>query len=217
MPGGAKYSFHYTNRCLEDRRNLASESTGAFCGEASICYAYQAMYRITGEMVFLEYAEKHSQLLPELIEKDTVYDLVYGNAGAVLILCSMYELTSSEAYLRLARRAADILAANVKKQEKGGGWPNRASQAALAGMSHGGSGFLPGLAKLDYLLKSTEYEPACRKLSPMNAAFTVKNGITGRICARKRAKGAGRREPGAMASAVLPRHGLPVCPTWTGS
>ncbi len=151
--------FHYTNRCLEDRRNLASESTGAFCGEASICYAYQAMYRITGERVFLEYAEKHSQLLPELIEKDTVYDLVYGNAGAVLVLCGMYELTSSEAYLRLARRAADILAANVQKQEKGGGWPNRASQAALAGMSHGGSGFLPGLAKLDYLLKSTEYEP----------------------------------------------------------
>lgn len=59
----------------------------------------------------------------------------------------------------LARRAADILTANVQKQEKGGGWPNRASQAALAGMSHGGSGFLPGLAKLDYLLKSTEYEP----------------------------------------------------------
>lgn len=77
------------------------------------------MYRITGEMVFLEYAEKHSQLLPELIEKDTVYDLVYGNAGAVLVLCGMYELTSSEAYLRLARRAADILTANVQKRGKG--------------------------------------------------------------------------------------------------
>lgn len=168
-------------------------------------------------MVFLEYAEKHSQLLPELIEKDTVYDLVYGNAGAVLVLCSMYELTSSEAYLRLARRAADILAANVQKQEKGGGWPNRASQAALAGMSHGGSGFLPGLAKLDYLLKSTEYEPVLSEALAYERSLYSENGITGRICARKRAKGAGRREPGVMASAVLPRHGLPVCPTWTGS
>ena len=49
--------------------------------------------------------------------------------------------------------------------------------------------------------------------SPMNAAFTVKNGITGRICARKRAKGAGRREPGVMASGgVLPRHGFACLP-----
>ncbi|WP_455616260.1 type 2 lanthipeptide synthetase LanM [Eisenbergiella sp.] len=151
--------FQYTDRCLEDRRRLASGSTGAFCGEASICYAYQAMYRITEDAVFLEYAEKHSRLLPELIEKDTAFDLVYGNAGAVLVLCGLYELTSSEAYLRLARRAADILIANVQKQEKGAGWQNRASQAALAGMSHGGSGFLPGLAKLGCLLKSEEYEP----------------------------------------------------------
>lgn len=151
--------FDYTDRCLEDRRKLASESTGAFCGEASICYAYQAMYRITGDTVFLEYAEKHSQLLRELIEEDTAFDLVYGNAGAVLVLCGLYELTFSEAYLRLAHTAADILIANVRKQEKGAGWQNRASQAVLAGMSHGGSGFLPGLAKLGCLLKSTEYEP----------------------------------------------------------
>ena len=90
-----------------------------------LCISGNAI-RITGEMVFLEYAEKHSQLLPELIEKDTVYDLVYGNAGAVLVLCGMYELTSSEAYLRLDSQGCGYPSPPMSKsRKKGEGWPNR--------------------------------------------------------------------------------------------
>lgn len=150
--------FQYTDKCLADRSRLLSENTGLFCGEASVCHAYQLLFNITGSSDFLEYARRHSVLLMELVEKDCSDDLIYGNAGAVSTLCGMYSLTSDKRYLEGAIRAADILVSHSVKQETGLGWVNKASGAALAGMSHGDSGILPGLVKLDSLLGNGRYK-----------------------------------------------------------
>lgn len=150
--------FQYTDNCLLNRKMLLTESTGIYCGEASLCYAYQLLFRMTGEQVFLEYACKHTVLLTELLDKDTSYDLVYGNAGAILVLCEMYSLTQNIQYLKAAEKAGDILAVHAVSQSRGVGWINKASQTVLAGMSHGNSGMLPGLVKLDFLLKTDKYQ-----------------------------------------------------------
>ncbi len=150
--------FQYTDSCLMDRRRLLSENTGIFCGEASLCYSYQLLYRMTEDDIFLEYARKHVVLLTELLDKDTVFDLVYGNAGAILVLCGMYSFTQDIQYLKEAEKAGDIVAAHAVSQGTGFGWINKASQAVLAGMSHGNSGMIPGLIKLSYLLNTDKYD-----------------------------------------------------------
>ena len=150
--------FQYTDNCLMDRNMLLTESTGIYCGEASLCYAYQLLFRMTGEQTFLEYACKHTVLLTELLEKDTSYDLVYGNAGAIVALCEMYSLTQNMQYLKAAEKAGDILADHAERQSHGVGWLNKSSQKVLAGMSHGNSGMLPGLVKLGFLLKTDKYQ-----------------------------------------------------------
>ena len=150
--------FQYTDSCLRDRRRLLSENTGIFCGEASLCYSYQLLYRMTEDDIFLEYARKHAVLLIELLVKDTVFDLVYGNAGAILVLCGMYSFTQDIQYLKEAEKAGDIVAAHAVSQGTGFGWINKASQAVLAGMSHGNSGMIPGLIKLSYLLNTDKYD-----------------------------------------------------------
>lgn len=149
--------FQYTDSCLMDRRRLLSDNTGIFCGEASLCYSYQLLYRMTEDDIFLEYARKHAVLLIELLDKDTVFDLVYGNAGAILALCGMYSFTQDIRYLKEAEKAGDIIAAHAVSQGAGAGWVNKASQAVLAGISHGNSGMLPGLIKLEFLLKTDKY------------------------------------------------------------
>ena len=135
-----------------------TENTGLFCGEASLCHAYQLLFEMTRDEVFLEYARRHSVLLRELLVKDSAYDLVYGNAGAVLTLCGMYSLTADNRYLEEAGKAADILISHAVKQKEGIGWINKASGSVLAGMSHGNSGMIPGLVKLDYLLGESKYQ-----------------------------------------------------------
>ncbi len=158
---GVKNSlFRYTDGCLTDRSRLLTENTGLFCGEASLCHAYQLLFEMTRDEVFLEYARRHSVLLRELLVKDSAYDLVYGNAGAVLTLCGMYSLTADNRYLEEAGKAADILISHAVKQKEGIGWINKASGSVLAGMSHGNSGMIPGLVKLDYLLGESKYQEA---------------------------------------------------------
>ena len=92
------------------------------------------------------------------MEKDTSYDLVYGNAGAIVALCEMYSLTQNMQYLKAAEKAGDILADHAERQSHGVGWLNKSSQKVLAGMSHGNSGMLPGLVKLGFLLKTDKYQ-----------------------------------------------------------
>lgn len=156
---GVKTSlFHYTDSCLTDRSRLLTGNTGLFCGEASLCHAYQILFEMTRDDDFLEYARRHSVLLRELLGKDSAYDLVYGNAGAVLTLCGMYSLTADNSFLVEAGKAADILVSHAVKQQEGIGWINKASGSALAGMSHGNSGMIPGLLKLDHLLGENKYQ-----------------------------------------------------------
>ena len=45
------------------------------------------------------------------------YDLVYGNAGAILALLNLYDLTGEEEYLRIADLAGEKLFASQQFEE----------------------------------------------------------------------------------------------------
>lgn len=84
--------FQYTDDMLERSTDLEKESSGAYAGEASVIYVYEVLYKITGKQKYLEYAEKHCKILEYALKADENNDLIYGNAGAVIVLLNLYHL-----------------------------------------------------------------------------------------------------------------------------
>lgn len=136
--------FQYTNDMLERSNGLESESSGAFAGEASVMYVYEVLYKITGKREYLEYAEKHCKILAHTLTGDKNNDVVYGNAGAVVVLLNIYRLSQKEKYLQMACEAGDILIQNQNEGKWGCG-----NGQTLSGFSHGVAGIIYALAKLN--------------------------------------------------------------------
>ncbi len=55
-------------------------------------HVYEVLYKITGKQKYLEYAEKHCKILEYALKADENNDLIYGNAGAVIVLLNLYHL-----------------------------------------------------------------------------------------------------------------------------
>lgn len=153
-----KELFTYTDEMCERNEGIENESSGAFGGEASIMYTYEVLYKITNKEKYLDYAKKHYKILKKAITRDNSFDLVYGNAGAVITLINMYQLTGNKEYIVSAEIAGDII---VNAQEKEGsikgGWNGDGRTSPLAGFSHGASGIVLALAKLWQVTQKEEY------------------------------------------------------------
>lgn len=143
IDGITRTLFEYTDDLLQSTE--CEGNSGLFSGEAGLVYIYILLYQILKERDYLVYAKKHIKILVKLIEQDTKYDIMYGNAGAILSLTGMYELTSDKEYLDAAFRAGELL---VEAQKEDGGWQSNPDMCSLAGMSHGAAGMVYALAKL---------------------------------------------------------------------
>ena len=137
--------FAYTDQMMQLERK---SKTGAFGGEASIVYTYHLLYKITGEKIYLTYSQRHVKILERYIEMDDWYDVVDGNAGAILVLLNLYEETEKGRYLRDAIKAGICLLEHHVEQQQGIAWKNKASGQMLAGFSHGDSGMFLALSRL---------------------------------------------------------------------
>lgn len=138
-----KELFTYTDDMLKER-DLTRENSGIFSGEASIVYTYEVLYSITKNIKYLKYAKKHLQVLDRVIKYDNRYDLIYGNAGALVAIVNLYELTNNEDYIK---KAIDV-SNNLIKIQKNGSWKSKNMEMPLAGLSHGTSGIIMALSKL---------------------------------------------------------------------
>lgn len=164
--------FKYTDGILDGTGKTASRYTGAYCGESSIVYAYQILYGMTGNRNYLSYAEKHTEIVMGLIEEDVSYDILYGNAGAILVLCNMYELTQENKYLEYAQKAECFLRRHLYMCEKGAYYMGHGLDAPCAGMAHGNSGFIMSYGRLFRYIKETAYKEILDSLIDYeNAAF----------------------------------------------
>lgn len=137
-----KELFDYTESVANGKQKTAFADTGILCGEASLLYAYQLLYGMTGHRKYLRQAERHEEIVAQMLKEDRQYDLTYGNAGAILAFCNQYRLTGQEKSLQRAEQAAELLLKAGKDQEGELWWEAERYPERCGGAAHGGSGFL---------------------------------------------------------------------------
>ena len=122
--------------------------TGLFSGAGSVAFTYALLYVILQEERFLTYAEKQASLLGAIYIQDKNYDLLSGNAGAIVFLIILYILTKDEKWKSQAIEIGDWLWTKAIKQKQGYGWKLKSCENALGGIAHGNSGFMIAYAAL---------------------------------------------------------------------
>ena len=154
-----KELFEYKDRMAgSGAENLP---TGIFFGESSVVYGYQLLYQITKNSVFLEYAAKHCRIVAQNLKSDNQFDIVGGNAGAIMAFLNMYDIQQDKAYLDMAELAAEMLLENAVRTEAGMGWKSISNGALLGGFAHGCAGIMYALSRLaEYTEKSIYLDAA---------------------------------------------------------
>lgn len=140
--------FEYTDQAVEDNDRLDSNRTGIMNGESSLVYAYLLLNQMCSDEKLLNYAEKHAQVVKKLIEEDHQFDILDGNAGAIIVMVHLYEITGKSTYLKIAEQAADKLLSHVRFMKEGIGWVIPGQEHPLAGFAHGNSGIMLAFARL---------------------------------------------------------------------
>lgn len=157
-----KQLFIYTDDLFS--QCIKGGSTGAYTGESSIVYAYICMYRLTKNVEYLEYAKRHADALERLLEYDTNYDLLSGNAGAIVVLCLLYSLGEDKRYLQMAIKASEILQQHAVKYPSSIGWKVEHNIEPMSGMAHGNSGILMAFMTLWKYTGDKRYLTMCREI-----------------------------------------------------
>jgi len=150
--------FNYTDKANISLDNLQTRKTGIYEGESSIVYVYMVLYKLSGDTIYLEYAQKHVQILEKLISFDKQYDLISGNAGVVLVLVKMFEIIEDYKYVSLAEKALEVIEINAVKMLKGIGWCSEYNSVPMAGIAHGNAGILMAILSLYRITKKEKYK-----------------------------------------------------------
>ena len=151
--------FAHTDR-MQETGEGQKFLTGAYSGEASIAYAYLLLHSIQENDVLLGYLYKQCQVLAKMFPYDLQYDVLGGNAGAILVLLSAYGRTGARQYLLWAKEAGECLLGSGTEYDWGMGWVNPVAKTALTGFSHGASGMMLAFAKLGYYTGEKRFHEA---------------------------------------------------------
>ena len=92
----------------------------------------------------------HCEIVTWNLSNDTNYDVLGGNAGAILVLLRAFELTEAKYYIDWAKEAGNHLINSATTYEWGMGWVNAYAKTALTGFAHGASGMVLAFSKLGY-------------------------------------------------------------------
>lgn len=159
LSAATKSLYDYTEDILQ-REGKHIDSSGVFGGESSLVYTYSLLNRLTGNPEYLSYAERHVSIVECAVQNDQAYDLVYGNAGAILALINLYGLKKDDRYLKCAKAAAKVI---CDAQQEKGGWKAATASAPLAGFSHGVAGIIYALNKLNKLCPDEQLQQCILK------------------------------------------------------
>jgi len=105
---------------------------------------------------------KLKQWIDNAIAKDVDYDLLSGNAGCIIYLCTVYERTQDESYLILAEKAAEHIVAHKTAYKNTYCWSN-IHKKGFVGFSHGSSGIAYALFRLNSFLKRDDLKEVAIK------------------------------------------------------
>lgn len=158
-----KVMFKYTDSLCNDK-SADSKYTGIFVGEGSIAYTYLILYKITDDLRYLDYAVNHCEILINNVDADKSYDILSGNAGAIIVFLHMFDVTSDSKYLQWAQYTGDILLNRAEKGAEFIAWPDAFGTPPLAGLAHGCSGFIMAFTRLAYASNASRYWEAVEKI-----------------------------------------------------
>lgn len=159
-----KQLFRYTDSGLQSLKYLQTQNTGIYEGEGSVIYTYLLLYQEGAGAEYLDYAQRHAEIMSRLIDGDTRYDLLNGNAGAVQVLLMLYEIIPDKIYLEMVERAADVLEKSAENQEWGIGWTTEEGVPPMAGTAHGNGGILMAFLHLWHVTLKDKYEQLAEKI-----------------------------------------------------
>lgn len=151
-----KIHFKHTDKAIHQQKNNRI-SVGAYYGEASILYIYELCYKLYKTDIYADYCERQVKVIEKYFDIDTKFDFLFGNAGAIVIVLNLFELTKKQRYLELAIKMGEYLLQHRISIMSGIGWKSSINPYCLTGLSHGNSGYALAFALLYDKTKNKKY------------------------------------------------------------
>lgn len=122
---------------------------GAFEGWGGLIYLYTQLGALWDEPDLYREAAGIAARLGVVVEKDEVFDIIAGSAGAILALLALYRVYPQPEILDTAVLAGQHLVDRAVAKPGGVAWPNSQNKEVfLTGFSHGTAGIAYSLLKL---------------------------------------------------------------------
>lgn len=157
-----QFSRHLIKNLFNHTNDLCSQNTtdrpwGLFTGEASLIYVFLLLNNITGQKIYLTYAQKQAEYVICHLHDILENDLLDGRAGVILILAVLYKITHQKIYLNASEVLFKQMMESAYTSEQGIGWPS-INGKILAGLAHGCSGIALAPAYLYHLTGRKAYK-----------------------------------------------------------
>jgi type 2 lantibiotic biosynthesis protein LanM len=126
-------------------------SVGGYDGWGGLLWTLAHLGRLWDDRVLLDEAHRIVERLPELIAKDTMFDVLNGAAGCLAGLLALQRTEPADRTLAAALACGEHLLEHVQPMARGAGWSSSSSFASqpLAGFAHGASGIAWALLELE--------------------------------------------------------------------
>ncbi len=125
---------------------------GGFGGLPSQLYALLHLQAVLGDRGLLSTLDDALRIIAAELDRDERLDVMYGAAGALLVLLTAHEMTRAEAPLAVAVACGRHLAAKARRGAAGACWPVQVATQPLLGFAHGAAGIAAALARLARLV-----------------------------------------------------------------
>lgn len=159
--------YRYVDDICCNRKEVTSDGqNGLMIGISSVMYTFLLLYQLLGEEELLSYAKRLVVYLKQNYQQDKEHDLLAGNAGNIIVLSKLYEITKEKEYIDLAVTIGSELLNSMEKQNVGYGFRGENCKEVLSGMAHGNSGFIVAYAEL---LKHTKDKKYCKVIDELLA------------------------------------------------
>lgn len=135
---------------------------GGLSGVGALLYSCVRLFEYTQDEGFLEAINQCKRILTDdMINDDTIYDLVGGSAGTILGCLAAFDLTQDRFFTERAVQLGDHLLNNqvFDEDRQAWGWQS-GSPSILSGMSHGVAGIAMALSRLGQLVGKERFSNA---------------------------------------------------------
>ncbi|WP_370695799.1 type 2 lanthipeptide synthetase LanM family protein (plasmid) [Priestia megaterium] len=146
-------------------------SLGGYLGISGVVYVLHHLGTVFNDDCLKKEAVEHAKLFEKFISEDSVYDLIGGSSGALMVLMNLYEEYREEWILLLAKKLVNHIVEHAKIQDKGGiAWhPQNTEHEPYIGFSHGNAGIASALARYYH------YKPSADILEIIKQAIKYEN------------------------------------------